>query len=47
MKEGAEYTFYVPSKLAYGERAASEKIGPNSTLIFDVKLVKIEKTPAK
>ena len=47
MKEGAEYTFYVPAKLAYGDRAASEQIGPNSTLIFDVKLVKVEKTPAK
>ena len=45
MKEGGEYTFFVPAKLAYGDRQASEKIGPNSTLVFDVKLLKVEKAP--
>ncbi|WP_107928372.1 FKBP-type peptidyl-prolyl cis-trans isomerase [Neisseria animaloris] len=43
MKEGSEYTFFIPSELAYGENAVSEKIGPNSTLVFDVKLLKVEK----
>lgn len=41
MKEGAEYTFFIPAKLAYGEQAMGDKIGPNSTLVFDVKLVKV------
>ena len=41
MKEGAEYTFFVPAKLAYGDRSMGDKIGPNSTLVFDVKLVKV------
>ncbi|MDD5276575.1 MAG: FKBP-type peptidyl-prolyl cis-trans isomerase [Methylovulum sp.] len=42
MKEGAKYRFYIPSELAYGERGAGRTIGPNSTLIFDVELIKIQ-----
>lgn len=42
MKEGDKYQFTIPSKLAYGERGAGGKIGPNSTLIFDVELLAIE-----
>lgn len=42
MKEGAEYTFYIPADLAYGERDAG-RIPPQSVLVFDVKLVKVEK----
>ena len=41
MQPGAEYKFYIPAKLAYGPRA-QQGIGPNSTLIFDVKLLAIE-----
>ena len=41
LKEGGEATFFIPAKLAYGEQGAGDKIGPNSTLIFDVKLVKV------
>ncbi|KPN74210.1 MULTISPECIES: FKBP-type peptidyl-prolyl cis-trans isomerase [Neisseria] len=49
MKEGAEYTLFVPAEMAYGPNSPSEKIGPNSVLVFDVKLLKIEKeaAPAK
>ena len=35
MKEGDKWQLFVPAKLAYGERGAGGKIGPNSTLIFE------------
>lgn len=41
MPTGSEYKFYVPAKLAYGERGPGP-IGPNAVLIFDVKLISIE-----
>jgi len=41
MPVGSEYKFYIPAKLAYGERGPGA-IGPNATLIFDVKLISIE-----
>ena len=41
MKEGAKYTFFIPSDLAYGPRGSGQKIGPDATLIFDVELIKV------
>lgn len=41
MKEGGDYTFYIPANLAYGENSPSSAIPPNSTLVFDVKLIKV------
>ena len=38
--EGGEATFYIPAELAYGERG-NRGIAPNSTLIFDVKVLKV------
>jgi FKBP-type peptidyl-prolyl cis-trans isomerase FklB len=38
---GSKYRLYVPYNLAYGEQAAGPEIGPYSTLIFDVELIKI------
>jgi FKBP-type peptidyl-prolyl cis-trans isomerase FklB len=38
---GSKYRLYVPYNLAYGEQAAGPEIGPFSTLIFDVELIKI------
>ena len=43
MKTGSTYKFFVPSNLAYGERQAGPQITPNSTLIFEVELISIEK----
>lgn len=45
MKKGSKYQFFIPSKLAYGERAIPPDIGANSTLIFEVELKDI-KAPA-
>lgn len=42
MKEGAKYRFFIPSQLAYGPRGAGRLIGPNSTLIFDIELLKVQ-----
>jgi len=42
MKEGDKWQLYIPAKLAYGERQAGPKIGPNSTLIFDIELLSIQ-----
>jgi FKBP-type peptidyl-prolyl cis-trans isomerase FklB len=41
MKEGGKTTFYIPSDLAYGSRNQA-KIPGNSTLIFEVELIKVE-----
>jgi len=41
MVEGEKTRFFIPSHLAYGDRAAG-KIRPGSTLIFDVELISIE-----
>ena len=45
MKEGSKWKIFIPSSLAYGERPVGV-IGPNSALVFEVELVKIESSPA-
>jgi FKBP-type peptidyl-prolyl cis-trans isomerase FklB len=41
MTQGSKWRFFIPPQLAYGDRQVSAKIGPNSTLIFDVELLGI------
>lgn len=42
MQEGAKWELYIPAKLAYGARGAGDRIPPNSALIFDVELIKVD-----
>lgn len=41
MKEGAQYRFFIPYDLAYGENGAGNVIPPYAALIFDVELIKV------
>lgn len=41
MKPGAKWQLFIPAKMAYGARGAGPRIEPNSTLIFEVKLIKV------
>jgi FKBP-type peptidyl-prolyl cis-trans isomerase FklB len=41
MPVGSKWRLFVPHNLAYGERGAGGKIGPYTTLIFDVELIDI------
>lgn len=43
MSEGSKYRLFIPSELAYGSKGAGDQILPNSTLIFDVELIKVNK----
>jgi FKBP-type peptidyl-prolyl cis-trans isomerase len=42
MPVGSRYRFYIPPQLAYGERGAPPRIGPNQVLVFEVELLAIE-----
>jgi FKBP-type peptidyl-prolyl cis-trans isomerase FklB len=42
MKEGSKWRVFIPSKLAYRERGAPPKIGPNETLIFEIELLHVK-----
>lgn len=46
MSVGAKYKFVIPAELAYGDRDTGT-IPANSTLVFEVELISIEKAPAE
>jgi FKBP-type peptidyl-prolyl cis-trans isomerase len=45
MPVGSKWRVVIPSKLAYKDHGAGVKIGPNSTLIFDIELIAIGDQP--
>ena len=45
MPVGAKWKLFMPSNLAYGEERRSADIAPNSVLIFELELVKIQDAP--
>ncbi|MEO5716666.1 MAG: FKBP-type peptidyl-prolyl cis-trans isomerase N-terminal domain-containing protein [Luteolibacter sp.] len=46
MPVGAKWKLFMPSNLAYGEERRSADIAPNSVLIFELELLKIQDAPA-
>ncbi|HEX3998297.1 MAG TPA: FKBP-type peptidyl-prolyl cis-trans isomerase [Pirellulales bacterium] len=42
MREGDKWQLFIPSDLAYGAHGAPPDIGPNSTLVFDIELLKVQ-----
>ncbi|MES2921944.1 MAG: FKBP-type peptidyl-prolyl cis-trans isomerase [Verrucomicrobiota bacterium] len=46
MPVGAKWKLFMPSELAYGEERRSAEIAPNSVLIFELELLKIQDAPA-
>ena len=43
MPAGSKWQLFIPAQLAYGAQGSGPDIGPNSTLIFEVELVSIQK----
>jgi FKBP-type peptidyl-prolyl cis-trans isomerase FklB len=41
MKQGSTWQIFVPAELAFGTRGNPPAIGPNETLVFDLKLIEI------
>ena len=41
MKKGAKRFLVVPPNLAYGSQGMGNKVPPNSTLLFEVEVVRV------
>lgn len=41
MKKGSKRLLVVPPSLGYGSQGAGNKIPPNSTLIFEIEVVRV------
>ena len=46
MPAGSTWEVFVPADLAYGPRSVGGPIGPNETLIFNIKLLSVKKNDA-
>jgi len=46
MPIGSKWQLFIPSDLAYGDRAAGPQIAPNATLIFEIELLDAKAMPA-
>jgi FKBP-type peptidyl-prolyl cis-trans isomerase len=42
MPVGSKWQLFIPPQLAYGPQGAGRDIGPNATLVFDIKLIGIK-----
>ncbi len=42
MRPGDKWSVVIPPELAYGERGAGGKIGPQETLVFEIELVEVK-----
>lgn len=42
MGTGSKWRLFIPPELAYGDQGAGPKIGPNTTLVFEVELLAIK-----
>jgi len=43
MKPGGIRRLYIPAALGYGERGSGEKIPPNTDLLFEMKLLRVQR----
>jgi FKBP-type peptidyl-prolyl cis-trans isomerase len=41
MRPGGKFKVYIPPSLAYGDRGATDAIGPNQALIFEIDLLSV------
>lgn len=41
MKEGAKWEVYLPPELAFGAQSHGPLVGPNSTVVFEIELIKV------
>eukprot|EP00008_Paramoeba_atlantica_P005712 CAMPEP_0201475836 /NCGR_PEP_ID=MMETSP0151_2-20130828/1188_1 /ASSEMBLY_ACC=CAM_ASM_000257 /TAXON_ID=200890 /ORGANISM="Paramoeba atlantica, Strain 621/1 / CCAP 1560/9" /LENGTH=162 /DNA_ID=CAMNT_0047856043 /DNA_START=54 /DNA_END=542 /DNA_ORIENTATION=- len=42
MREGDKWELYIPSELAYGNRAVGQHIKAGSALVFEIELIKVK-----